>query len=145
MGVAVDAVDRYVELGVLKPAEGDRFSAGDVRRITVLETMTQAGMPLDGIGEAMVRPQAHWPAQLDCPLVAAIRGIQHTSGGLAGDRGALPSVTYGVREAAGDLPGYGPMTVSARAAHVVPPCYGSARRACGCVSLATTEAPPSGR
>jgi len=35
-GVGVDDVSRLVELGILMPSEGDRFSVGDVRRVALV-------------------------------------------------------------------------------------------------------------
>ncbi len=52
-GVGVDAVTRLVELGILQPSEGDRFSAGDVRRVALLQSFVVAGIPLEGIASQM--------------------------------------------------------------------------------------------
>ncbi|HEY7452378.1 MAG TPA: MerR family transcriptional regulator, partial [Candidatus Limnocylindria bacterium] len=65
-GVAPDVVDRYVELGLLKPAEGDRFSAGDIRRVNVIQTMARSGIPIEGIAEVITSGQASL-AFLDSP------------------------------------------------------------------------------
>jgi adenylate cyclase len=52
-GVGVDDVARLVELGILQPSEGDRFSVGDVRRVALLESFVVAGIPLEGIASQM--------------------------------------------------------------------------------------------
>ena len=46
-------VDRLVELGIVKPDEDDRFSAGDVRRARWVQSLEVAGVPLEGLGTAV--------------------------------------------------------------------------------------------
>jgi adenylate cyclase len=48
-------VSRLVDLGILVPRDGDRFTTGDVRRATIVAALEQAGLPLAGIGEALRR------------------------------------------------------------------------------------------
>ncbi len=52
-GVELDFVSRLVELGILSPDDRDRFSPGDVRRVTIVQTLQRAGVPLEGIGRAV--------------------------------------------------------------------------------------------
>jgi adenylate cyclase len=52
-GVDPDYLDRLVELGILTPAAGDAFSPGDVLRARWLQSLEQAGVPLDGIAAAI--------------------------------------------------------------------------------------------
>lgn len=52
-GVALEFVRRLTALGILSPDEGDRFSPGDVRRVMIVRTLERAGVPLDGIGNAV--------------------------------------------------------------------------------------------
>jgi len=54
-GVEVGYVDRLVELGILKPAEGDVFSSGDVRRARWMQSLERAGVPLDEMAAAVRR------------------------------------------------------------------------------------------
>jgi len=67
-GVEADYVRRLVDLGILTPdatpapgeprtAEGrsPRFASGDLRRVRVLKTLDDAGLPLEGIGELIRR------------------------------------------------------------------------------------------
>lgn len=54
-GVTIDDVSRLVELGIVTPAEGDRFSPGDVRRAELALSLEAAGIPLDGLGAAIGR------------------------------------------------------------------------------------------
>ena len=46
-GVEPSYIDRLVKLGILAPAEPERFSSGDVRRVLMARSLDDAGMPLD--------------------------------------------------------------------------------------------------
>ena len=52
-GVEPEYVDRLVELGILTPASDDAFSTGDVRRARWVRSFEVAGVPLEGIAEAV--------------------------------------------------------------------------------------------
>ncbi|MEZ0234099.1 MAG: adenylate/guanylate cyclase domain-containing protein [Actinomycetota bacterium] len=52
-GVDADYVDRLVELGILAPAEPDRFSPGDLRRVLMARSLEDAGIPLEGVAAAI--------------------------------------------------------------------------------------------
>jgi class 3 adenylate cyclase/DNA-binding transcriptional MerR regulator len=53
-GVTEADVDRMVSAGILSPGGADApFTPGDVRRIRLAQTCERAGLPLEGIGEAM--------------------------------------------------------------------------------------------
>jgi len=54
-GVDPDSLDRFVELGVLTPGEGDRFRASDVRRVNIVRALEDAGLPMPALGEALRR------------------------------------------------------------------------------------------
>ncbi len=54
-GVDPAYVGRLVELGILVPAEAERFSAGDVRRVLMAKSLEDAGIPLEGVGDAIQR------------------------------------------------------------------------------------------
>ena len=54
-GVEPSYLARLVELGILTPAEPDRFSPGDVRRVIMARTLEGAGIPLDGVADAIRR------------------------------------------------------------------------------------------
>jgi len=52
--VGQELVDRLVELGVLAPAGGETaYGLGDVRRVRLADACRQAGLSLEGIGEAI--------------------------------------------------------------------------------------------
>jgi adenylate cyclase len=52
-GVDPDYLDRLVELGILTPAAGDAFSPGDALRARWVQSLEQAGVPLEGMAAAV--------------------------------------------------------------------------------------------
>ena len=52
-GLGVDDLTRLVELGIVRPGADDRFTPGDVRRAGLVRSLTDAGVPLDGLGAAI--------------------------------------------------------------------------------------------
>ena len=54
-GVGVEELSRLVELDILKPDAGDRFSEGDVRRVGVVHSLVAADIPLDLLADALRR------------------------------------------------------------------------------------------
>jgi adenylate cyclase len=52
-GVSVDWLTRLVELEIVKPAEGDRFTAGDARRAELVQSLEKAGIPMEGLAAAI--------------------------------------------------------------------------------------------
>jgi hypothetical protein len=65
-GVGTDDLDRLVELGILTPDDGAQFSAGDVRRIELVQSFVAAGIPLEGLA-ADLRQGGISLAWLDSP------------------------------------------------------------------------------
>ena len=54
-GVTVDRLGELVALGIIKPRSNDGFSVGDVRRARLVETLIEAGLPLDALAEGFRR------------------------------------------------------------------------------------------
>jgi adenylate cyclase len=52
-GVSVDWLTRLVDLEIVKPAEGDRFTAGDSRRAELVQSLEKAGIPMEGLAAAI--------------------------------------------------------------------------------------------
>lgn len=52
-GVEPKYVARLMELGILVPDEDGLLSDGDVRRVRIVQTLEGAGLPLDGLGQAI--------------------------------------------------------------------------------------------
>ena len=88
-GVTVDVVDRYVEVGLLTPGDGDRFSQGDVRRIGVGQTLDDAGIPLEQMAEVVARGDASL-AFLDSPLYDRFAMLSTTTFRQLAERTGLP-------------------------------------------------------
>ena len=54
-GAAQDYVGRLVALGVVSVGQGGGFSEGDVRRVRLMQTLEQAGLPLGEVAAAIRR------------------------------------------------------------------------------------------
>lgn len=54
-GVDPAYVARLVNLGILSPNEPDRFGPGDVRRVLMARSLEHAGIPIDGVADALRR------------------------------------------------------------------------------------------
>jgi adenylate cyclase len=52
-GVAPGFVAQLIDLGIIKPNDQGRLSTADVRRTGIVSSLTGAGIPLDGLGEAI--------------------------------------------------------------------------------------------
>jgi len=54
-GVEPSYLVRLVDLGILAPHEPDRISPGDVRRVLMARSLEDAGIPLEGVADAIQR------------------------------------------------------------------------------------------
>jgi adenylate cyclase len=54
-GVDVSYVDELIGAKILRPSADDRFTPGDVRRIRLLQSFQEAGLPLDGMAAGFDR------------------------------------------------------------------------------------------
>jgi len=54
-GVEPPYLVRLTDLGILAPGEPDRFSPGDVRRVLMAKSLEDAGIPLEGVADAIRR------------------------------------------------------------------------------------------
>jgi adenylate cyclase len=52
-GVTIEEVTRIVELGIIDPSDGDTFSPGDVRRMTMVHSLEEAGVLLEGLAASL--------------------------------------------------------------------------------------------
>lgn len=55
VGVEARYIDRLVGLGIIAPAEPDRFSPGDLRRMLMVKSLEDAAIPLDDVLDALRR------------------------------------------------------------------------------------------
>ena len=100
-GVDPDYVDRLVELGVLTAAAGDAFSPGDVLRARWLQSLEQAGVPLEGLAAA-VRDGVLSFSFLDVAAYDQFAGLSGTTfQELSGQTGIPLELLMVVREAFG--------------------------------------------
>lgn len=60
-------LDRLVDLGLLGPGAGDRFTKFDIRKAQMLHALQSAGMPPDGVAEGL-RSAAMSLAFLESPV-----------------------------------------------------------------------------
>jgi adenylate cyclase len=52
-GVEPGFVDQLIDLGIITPGDHGRLSAGDIRRIGIVNSVHGAGIPLDGLADAL--------------------------------------------------------------------------------------------
>jgi DNA-binding transcriptional MerR regulator len=53
-GISLEDLNQLVQLGILAPRDGDRFTGGDVRRLGLVHSLEDAGIPLDRLAAAVV-------------------------------------------------------------------------------------------
>ena len=100
-GVEPEYVDRLVELGILTPASDDAFSTGDVRRARWVRSFEVAGVPLEGIAEA-VRNGTLSFRYLDASAFDRFTGLSRTTfRDLSEETGVPMDLLRVVREALG--------------------------------------------
>lgn len=100
-GVPLDEVNQLVELGILAPAEGDRFTVGDVRRIAVVKTLEHGGMPVDGLA-ALMRSRDASLDFLDSPMYARFSALSSVTFRELSNRTGVPmDLLMVIREAVG--------------------------------------------
>ena len=100
-GVDPDYLDRLVELGILTPAAGEAFSPGDALRARWLQSLEQAGVPLEGLAAA-VRDGVLSFSFLDVAAYDRFAGLSGTTFQQLSAQTGIPLELLGVvREAVG--------------------------------------------
>jgi class 3 adenylate cyclase len=100
-GVAVEDVSRLVELGIITPQDGDRFSPGHVRRAQLAQSLGAAGIPLDGLGASIRRGEVSLDF-LDAPVYERFSQLSTVTFRELSERTQVPvSLLMVIREAAG--------------------------------------------
>ena len=100
-GVDPDYLDRLVELGILTPAAGEAFSPGDALRSRWLQSLEQAGVPLEGLAAA-VRDGVLSFSFLDVAAYDRFAGLSGTTFQQLSAQTGIPLELLGVvREAVG--------------------------------------------
>ena len=103
-GIDVAELSHLVELGIIAPTEGDRFTSGAIRRVGMVRSLLGAGIPLDGLGAAIRSGQVSLDF-LDEPAYerfSALSGV--TFAELAERTGVPVQLLMLIREAAGSAP-----------------------------------------
>ena len=100
-GVDPEYVDRLIELGILRLAEDDSVSQGDVLRARWVHGLEEAGVPLDGMATA-VRDGTLSFSYLDARAFDRFADVSDTTFGQLSDRTGIPmDLLKVVREAVG--------------------------------------------
>ena len=100
-GVGIDDVSRLVELGIIIPEEGDRYSPGHVRRAQLTQGLAAAGIPLDGLGASIKRGEVSLDF-LDAPVYERFSQLSTVTFQELSERTHVPvALLMVIREAAG--------------------------------------------
>ncbi len=100
-GVTLDEVTRLVELGILTPTDDDRFTAGDARKIGIVQTIERAGMSVEGFG-ALMRSRDASLDFMDSPLYARFATLSPITFRQLSEKSGVPvELLMVVREATG--------------------------------------------
>jgi len=97
-------VVRLVDLGILTPEGGDRFSSGDVRRVQMAKSLEDAGIALEDVVSAIQRDALSLDF-LDAPGFERFAHLSAESFRQVSDRSRIPlELLTGLREAVGMAP-----------------------------------------
>jgi adenylate cyclase len=100
-GVALEDLGRLVELGVLTPAPGVRFTAGDIRRAVLIQSIQAAGLPLDGLVAALHSGELTLDF-MDMPVYERFAGLTEVTFRELSERTGIPmELLIAMREATG--------------------------------------------
>jgi adenylate cyclase len=100
-GVSPDELRRLVELGIVTPGAGGRFTSGAVRRVGLVLGLVNAGVPLEGLGAAMRSGQFSLDF-LDAPAFERFSAYSDVTFAQFAERAAVPvELLMQIREAAG--------------------------------------------
>ena len=92
---------RLVELGILTPDAEGRFSAGDLRRMAMVDSLVAAGVPLVGLGAAIRDGQVSLAFLDAAAFDRFVAPSEFTFAELAEARGVPVELLMFIREAAG--------------------------------------------
>jgi adenylate cyclase len=100
-GIGLDDMNALVDLGIVRPGEGDRFTSGDVRRAELAQSLKGAGISLEGMAEALVRGTVKLDF-LDTSVYERFSGFGNVTFQQLSDRTGVPiPLLLLIREAAG--------------------------------------------
>jgi class 3 adenylate cyclase len=99
--VSADELRQLVALRIVTPGPNEEFTAGDVRRISLVHSVVAAGIPLDGLGAA-VRSGKISLDFLDAPAFERFSALSHVTFAQFAERAQVPvELLMLIREAAG--------------------------------------------
>jgi adenylate cyclase len=100
-GIGADELRQLVALGIVAPGSDDRFTPGDVRRISLAHSIVAAGIPLDGLGAAIRSGQVSLDF-LDAPAFERFSAYSKDTFAHFAERAEVPvELLMLIREAAG--------------------------------------------
>lgn len=100
-GVDLVDLDRMVELGLIVPGDGDRFTAGDVRKAGFLLSLQSSGLPLDAVA-AEIRTGSLSLDFMDNPIFGHFSALSSLTFDELGARTGVPvELLIVIREAIG--------------------------------------------
>jgi adenylate cyclase len=102
-GISPDELARLVELGVVTPDAGGRFSAGHVRKMALVNSLVGSGVPLEGLAAAIRGGQVSLDF-LDAPAFERFSALGGLTFAQLAERTGLPvELLLFVREATGSV------------------------------------------
>jgi class 3 adenylate cyclase len=103
-GVGVDEVNQLIEAGIVSPDADDRLSTADVRRVQIVESLLESGLPLGGLAEGL--RQGHLTLDfVTLPEYDRFAAVSAETFDAASARTGIPMALLGViREAIGSAP-----------------------------------------
>jgi class 3 adenylate cyclase len=100
-GISLEDLSRLVELGIVSPDQNGRFNSGDVRRAGLVRSLVDAGIPLDGLADA-IRNGHISLAFLDAPAFERFSAYSDVTFAQFAERAGVPvELLMLIREAAG--------------------------------------------
>ena len=103
-GLSLEDLARLVDLGIVSPDAGGRFTPGDVRRAGLINSFTTAGIPLDSLG-AEIRAGRISLGFLDEPAYERFSALSRfTFAQLSEQTGVPVDLLLLIREASGSSP-----------------------------------------
>ena len=103
-GIGVDELTSQVDLGIVRPGAGDRFTSGDVRRAELVQSLKGAGISLEGLASALEAGTLTLDF-LDAPVYERFSALSDVTFQQLSDRTGVPiNLLLLIREAAGSAP-----------------------------------------
>ncbi len=100
-GIGADELTALVDLAIVRPAAGDRFTSGDVRRAELAMSLKRAGISLEGLAAAIERGTVSLNF-LDAPVYERFSALGDVTFQQLSDRSGVPiHLLLLIREAAG--------------------------------------------